>query len=151
VAGLDAREHPSDWTDGAAYPVTTVLATKQDRKIVLMEDGRKLLEMGIELTDDRPLGEHVLVVQGNRDAGLHWTGLTHHPDPAHPLWPEEQVLGRLRVPEEFSQALMARLHPGLVLVVSDLAATPDRQSGRDFVIMTGENLTSPRPLPNPRD
>jgi hypothetical protein len=29
VAGLDAREHPSDWTDGAAYPVTTVLATKQ--------------------------------------------------------------------------------------------------------------------------
>jgi hypothetical protein len=35
--------------------------------------------------------------------------------------------------------------------VSDLAATPDRQSGRDFVIMTGENLTSPRPLPNPRE
>jgi hypothetical protein len=151
VAGLDAREHPSDWTDGAAYPVTTVLATKQDRKIVLMEDGRKLLEMGIELTDDRPLGEHVLVVQGNRDTGLHWTGLTHHPDPAHPLWPEEQVLNRLSIPAEFSRALTERLHPGLVLVVSDLAVTPDRQSGRDFVIMTGENLTSPRPLPNPRD
>jgi hypothetical protein len=151
VAGLDAREHPSDWTDGATYPVTTVLATKQDRKIVLMEDGRKLLEMGIELADDSPLGEHVLVVQGNRDAGLHWTGLTHHPDPAHPLWPEEQVLNRLSIPAEFSQALMARLHPGLVLVVSDLAATPDRQSGRDFVIMTGENLTSPRPLQNPRE
>jgi hypothetical protein len=151
VAGLDAREHPSDWTDGAAYPVTTVLATKQDRKIVLMEDGRKLLEMGIELADDSPLGEHVLVVQGNRDTGLHWTGLTHHPDPAHPLWPEEQLLNRLSIPAEFSQALMARLHPGLVLVVSDLAATPDRQSGRDFVIMTGENLTSPRPLQNPRE
>jgi hypothetical protein len=29
VAGLDARQHPSDWTDGAAYPVTSVLATKQ--------------------------------------------------------------------------------------------------------------------------
>jgi hypothetical protein len=70
VAGLDAREHPSDWTDGATYPVTTVLATKQDRKIVLMEDGRKLLEMGIELADDSPLGEHVLVVQGNREGGL---------------------------------------------------------------------------------
>jgi hypothetical protein len=61
------------------------------------------------------------------------------------------VLNRLSIPAEFSQALMARLHPGLVLVVSDLAATPDRQSGRDFVIMTGENLTSPRPLPNPRE
>jgi len=151
VAGLDARSHPSDWTSGADYPVTAVLATRADRKIILMEDGRKLFESSIEIDDDRPLGEHVLVMQGSRETGLHWTGLTHHHDPEHPLWPEEQVLNRLRVPEAFSQAMMARLHPGLVLVVSDLAATPDRQSGRDFVIMTGETLTSPRPLPNPRD
>ncbi|GAA5068118.1 L,D-transpeptidase [Roseibacterium beibuensis] len=151
VAGLDGRSHPSDWTSGADYPVTAVLATRADRKIILMEDGRKLVESSIEIDDDRPLGEHVLVMQGSRETGLHWTGLTHHPDPEHPLWPEEQVLNRLRVPEAFSQAMMARLHPGLVLVVSDLAATPDRQSGRDFVIMTGETLTSPRPLPNPRD
>jgi hypothetical protein len=46
--------------------------------------------------------------------------------------------------------MMEKLHPGLVMVVSDLAATPDRQSGRDFVIMSGDGLTSPRPLANPR-
>jgi hypothetical protein len=145
VAGLDAREHPSDWTDGASYPVTSVLATAADRKIVLMENGRKVLEGSIELDDDRPLGEHVLVVQGSREGGLHWTGLTHHPDPNHPLWPEEQVLNRLRVPADFSQEMRQKLHPGLIMIVSDLAATPDRQSGRDFVIMTGELLRSPRP------
>ena len=150
VAALDERAHPSDWTDGAAYPVTTVLATREDRRIVLMEDGRKVFETGIELTEDRPLGEHVLVLQGNRESGLHWTGLTHHPDPAHPLWPEEQILERLRVPAEFSRLMTARLHPGLVLIASDLAATPDRQSGRDFVIMTGDTLTSPRPPRRPR-
>jgi hypothetical protein len=115
-----------------------------------MEEGRKIAEDTIELTDDRPLGEHVLVVEGSRDAGLHWTGLTHHPDPAHPLWPEEQVLQRLRVPSAFSRLMREKLHPGLVMVVSDLAATPDRQSGRDFVIMSGDGLTSPRPLTNPR-
>jgi hypothetical protein len=151
VAELDDRSHPSDWTDGADYPVTAVLATRADRKIVLMEDGRKVYEGRIELSDDRELGEHVLVVQGNRESGLHWTGLTHHPDPAHPLWPEVQVLNRLRVPAEFSTLLARKLHPGLVMVVSDLAATPDRQSGRDFVIMSGDGLTSPRPLANPRD
>jgi hypothetical protein len=110
-----------------------------------MENGRKVLEGSIELDDDRPLGEHVLVVQGSREGGLHWTGLTHHPDPNHPLWPEEQVLNRLRVPADFSQEMRQKLHPGLIMIVSDLAATPDRQSGRDFVIMTGELLRSPRP------
>jgi hypothetical protein len=150
VSQLDEREHPSDWTNGAAYPVTSVLATREDRKILLMEEGRKIAEDTIELTDDRPLGEHVLVVEGSRDAGLHWAGITHHPDPLHPLWPEEQVLRRLRVPPSFSQLMMEKLHPGLVMVVSDLAATPDRQSGRDFVIMSGDGLTSPRPLANPR-
>jgi hypothetical protein len=151
VASLEARQHPSDWTEGQSYPVTSVLATAADRKIVLMEDGRKIMESTIDLSDDRELGEHVLVVQGAREGGLHWTGITHHPDPGHPLWPEEQVLNRLSIPSDFARAMSARLHPGLVLVVSDLAATPDRQSGTDFVIMTGEGLTSPRPLLNPRD
>lgn len=149
VAELDERSHPADWTSGAEYPVTAVLATAADRKILLMEDGRKVYEGSIELDDNRALGEHVLVLQGSHDAGLQWTGLTHHPDPAHPLWPEEQVLNRLRVPAEFSTLLAGKLHPGLIMVVSDLAATPDRQSGRDFVIMTGELLTSPRPPMNP--
>ena len=144
VNELDAQSHPSDWTEGAEYPVTSVLVTREDRKVVLMEDGREIYEGRIDLSDDRELGEHVLVVQGSRDTGLHWTGLTHHPDPEHPLWPEEQVLNRLSVPAEFSALLTAKLHPGLVMIVSDLAATPDRRSGEDFVIMTGELLTSPR-------
>jgi hypothetical protein len=150
VATLDTQHHPADWTAGQSYPVTSVLVTGADRKILLMEDGREVRESAIELLDDRPLGEHVLVVQGSREGGLHWTGITHHPDPAHPLWPEDQVLNRLRIPSDFARAMATRLHPGLVLVVSDLAATPDRQSGTDFVIMTGEGLTSPRPVRNPR-
>lgn len=150
VASLDARHHPADWTEGQSYPVTSVLATGADRRIVLMEDGRNIMEAAIEFSDDRPLGEHVLIVRGAREGGLHWTGITHHPDPAHPLWPEEQVLNRLRIPSDFARAMSTRLHPGLVLIVSDLAATPDRQSGTDFVIMTGENLTSPRPPQKPR-
>lgn len=37
-----------------------------------------------------------------------------------------------------------------VTAVSDAAATPDRQSGRDFVIVSRDGLTSPRPLSNLR-
>lgn len=146
VAALDAKHHPADWTDdGQSYPVTTVLATGADQRLVLIEDGQEIMDSTLDLKGDGPLGEHVFVLQDGGDQGLRWVGLTHHPDPTQPLRPERVVLERLGAPHEFNEALTARLHPGLTMIVSDLAATPDRRSGEDFVIMTGDALESPRP------
>lgn len=145
VATLDARHHPSDWTSGQSYPITTVLATAADRRLVLIEDSEEVLESELGLIGDGPLGEHVFVLQDGGPEGLRWTGLTHHPDPTQPLLSERAVLTRLHASKEFDAALRERLHPGLTMIVSDLAAAPERRSGRDFVIMTGDNLVSPRP------
>ena len=149
VSGLDTRSHPVDWENDQPYPITTVLATAADRRLVVMEDGREVLEEEVGILEEGPLGEHVLVLQERRGEGLGWMGVTHHPDPLHPLWPEEQVLNRLRLSSAVNRHLSERLHPGLTFVVSDLAATPDRRSGEDFVIMTGETLQSPRPVARP--
>ena len=149
VAGLDARSHPADWTVDQPYPITTVLATSADRRLIVMEDGREVMEEQITIAEDGPLGEHVLVLKEARDGHLRWAGVTHHPDPAHPLWPEEQVLNRMRLPKSVADHLSERLHPGLTFVVSDLPPTPDRRSGDDFVIMAGELLESPRPVARP--
>lgn len=149
VSALDTRSHPVDWGNDQPYPVTTVLATAADRRLVVMEDGQEIMEDEVGIVEDGPLGEHVLVLQERRDRQLGWMGVTHHPDPLHPLWPEEQVLNRLRLSSTVNQHLAERLHPGLTFVVSDLSATPDRRSGQDFVIMTGETLDSPRPVLRP--
>jgi hypothetical protein len=98
--------------------VTPVLATRAGRKIVL--------------TGVRPLGEPALALEGSRGTGLQWAGITRHPGPAQPLWPGEQVVERLRVQGPVPQDRMARLHPGRVLAVSDLAAPKDRHPVRDF-------------------
>lgn len=150
VGQLDARSHPSDWGNEQPYPITTVLATSADRRIVVMEDGRETLRDEIAVVDGGPLGEHVLVLKEARNGRLGWMGVTHHPDPTHPLWPEEQVLNRVRLSRSTNAHLRERLHPGLTFVVSDLAATPDMRSGEDFVIMTGGLLNTPNPAPNPR-
>jgi hypothetical protein len=64
-----------------------------------MEDGRKLLEMApSNWPTTARWASTSLSCRATREGGLHWTGLTHHPDPAHPLWPEEQVLNRLSIP-----------------------------------------------------
>lgn len=149
VANLKDRQKPSDWEAKPPHPITTVLATRADGRIVVMEDGREVIEDEAQFVGDGPVGEHVLVLQSERNGGLHWTGVTHHPDPSHPLWPEEQVLNRLRLASSVNQHLRERLHPGLTFIVSELAATPDRRSGDDFVIMSGELLTSPAPAARP--
>lgn len=149
VASLEARSHPSDWTNDQPYPITTVLATAADRRLIVMEDGREVMEEELGIVEDGPLGEHVLVLKERRDNGLGWMGVTHHPDPLHPLLPEEQVLDRLRLPSPAVRHLAERMHAGLTFVVSDLAASPDRRSGDDFVIMTGEQVASKRPVARP--
>lgn len=151
VAALEARSHPSDWVDAADYPITTVIATGADRRVALIENGVELLEGPLEIDGSQALGEHVLLLQGgNAGAGtLGWSGLTHHPDPAQPLRPEPSVLERLHVSQAFWAEMTRRMHPGMTFIVSDLAAHPDRRSGRDFVIMASEKVSSPLPHNRP--
>ena len=137
VAGLKGKAAPSDWSNGAEYPVVTVLATGEDRRLSLMENGEEILVGEMTLTGDGPLGEHVFVlIEPAEGGGLRWSGITHHPDPNQPTQPEEQVLHRIGASPDFARAMSARLHPGFTFIVSDLASTPDRKSGEDFVIMT---------------
>jgi hypothetical protein len=140
VDALNAKSHPDDWTSDSAYPIATVLATSADRRLVLIENGVEILEDELVIEGPATLGEHVFLLRGSdsEKSKLHWVGFTHHHDPAQPLKAEEAVLLRLRAPEAFKTALHERLHPGMTFIVSDLAATPDRRSGSDFVIMTTE-------------
>ncbi|WP_106205794.1 L,D-transpeptidase [Aliiruegeria haliotis] len=147
VDALAAKKHPSDWTEAEAQPVTTVLVTSADRRVVLIENGEELADGELTIEGPATLGEHVFLLQhpGAGDDALVWHGLTHHPDPAAPLAQETRLLDRIRAPKAFTAQMQARMHPGMTLIVSDLPSTPDRRSGKDFVIMAGENLTSPRP------
>ncbi|SDK64496.1 L,D-transpeptidase [Aliiruegeria lutimaris] len=149
VQALSAKSHPSDWGQAADYPVTTVMATGADRRIVLIEDGVEILEADLTIDGSPALGEHVMMLTHPRpeDTSLVWHAVTHYPDPGTESlgMPEAGILSRLRAPRDFNSAMRERMHPGMTMIVSDLAATPDRKSGRDFVIMAGENLTSPRP------
>jgi hypothetical protein len=151
VARLEARKHPADWGEGDAYPVTTVLATGHDRRITLIEDGVEIMQDALTIRGGPTLGEHVLILQGGENPGdpPRWWGLTHHVDPGRPLEPETAVLQRLTTSAAFRAAMVARMHPGMTFVVSDLAATPDRRSGADFVIMAADQVTRPAPRQRP--
>ena len=66
---------------------------------------------------------------------MHWLAITHGDEPDN-VTSDNDVLGRLRADAQFVQAMQEKLHPGMVLITTDLPLDPDRRSGKDFVIAT---------------
>jgi hypothetical protein len=49
--------------------------------------------------------------------------------------PEEAVLKRIKAGAKVRQAMADRMHPGMILVTTELPAHPDTRTGTDFVLM----------------
>jgi hypothetical protein len=142
VAALDGKRHPSDWNDAAEYPVTTVIASTADRKIDLIENGNVVTQGSLSIKGPgTSLGSHVFILKGTHAGakGLAWKAIGHHEKaglvPAGGTGSEGSVITRLQSDATFQRALAKRMHPGMVMVVTDTPLHPDRRSGKDFVIM----------------
>ena len=142
VSHLKAKSHPKDWSDGEKNPVTTLIASSGDEEIELIENGEVVAQSRLTIKGPKALGEHVFVLQGSHEPGkgMTWLGISHHDDPAHPHRPEETLISRLSSDKAFVAQLQRRMHPGMMLIVTDLPTHPESRSGKDFVIMAaGEN------------
>lgn len=138
VSSLDGKSHPSDWDAAAAQPVTTMVASSADQKILMLENGAEIASSTLTIEGPPILGEHVLVFRGANggERGMAWHGISHHEDPGFPHRPEELIVNRIRTDASFISLMQRKLHPGLVFVITDLTLHPDRRTGDDFVIMT---------------
>lgn len=151
VRNLDPKQQPTDWTSMEEAPVVSVLITGADKTVSVLENGEEIASGPLTVKGDPDLGEHVfvLVSQDSEPGSLVWSGITHHPDPMHPLAPEESVFNRLSIPRAVAEVLKPQMHVGMTMIVSDLPASPDRRSGTDFVIMDADILASPFPHERP--
>ncbi len=122
---------------GLKQPITTLIASSTDRQILLIENGEELAQGQLIINGPASLGEHVLVLnqahEGTR--GMFWQGISHHEDPAYPHNRGEDIIKRIGADDAYLVEMQKRLHPGVVLIVTDVSLHPDRRSGKDFVIM----------------
>lgn len=138
VAALKGKSHPSDWTEAEQNPVTSIIASSADRRIMLVENSEVRAEGALTISGDDRLGSHVFVLDNAHDGaqGLRWIAISHNSDVDGNFQPEERAITRLRADERFLGHMRAALHPGAVLIVTDAPLSPDSRSGKDFVIMS---------------
>jgi hypothetical protein len=66
-----------------------------------------------------------------------WHAVGYHPHEGFAVpTPEDAAIKRLRAETRVLEAMKARMHPGMVLVMTDLPAHAETRTGTDFVIMT---------------
>jgi len=139
VAGMKDQKHPSDWSGTETYPITSIIASSSDKRVVLIQNSEVKAEGNLTIQGSGPLGSHVFVLSGmNQDAqGLQWMGITHHAGESGNLDVEDKrVLQRVSADAAFRDKVGPALHPGAIFILTDAPLSPDSRSGRDFVIMT---------------
>jgi hypothetical protein len=136
-ASLADKKHPADWTQGESMPVVSVIASSADRKIALIENGDVVAESALTVTGGSALGNHVFVLAGPHagSLGMSWSVISHGDQTGSKEAPGI-FLQRLRSEDSFVAKLRDKMHPGLVVVLTDAPLHPDTRSGKDFVIMS---------------
>ena len=137
-AGLAGKKHPKDWSDGEIHPITSIVVSSVDKRIILIENGDIVQEGAATIDGKGALGSHVFVLNGahGQAHGMHWTAISHGPDSNRVASVEERALQRVRADDAFIKAVQSRLHPGMIFVLTDAPLHPESRSGKDFVIMS---------------
>lgn len=138
VAALKGKSHPSDWSEADRKPVTSIIASSADRRIMLVENSEIQAEGTLTISGGGKLGSHVFVLDSTHDdvKGLRWVAISHNSDADGFFQPEERAIARLTADDRFFARMRPALHPGAVLIVTDAPLSPDSRSGKDFVIMS---------------
>jgi hypothetical protein len=135
-SGLQGKKAPSDWVEAETNPVVSVIASSAGRTIELVEDSEVIATSALTIKGEGPLGSHVFVLQGP-DAGIQgmkWVAITHNA--GADASPETNALGRLTADTAFIEQMKQKMHPGMVMILTDAPLAPDTKSGKDFVIMS---------------
>jgi hypothetical protein len=125
----------------AAAPagLLSILISGANRELFALQNGIEVATSPVTITDPgAPLGTHVFVFADQSGGQERWhavsVGKPDETDAASAA--ATAALQRVQIPPAASKTLQPLLHPGATLMLTDLAATADTRSGKDFVIVT---------------
>ncbi|MFN8829998.1 MAG: L,D-transpeptidase [Labrys sp. (in: a-proteobacteria)] len=142
-AGINDRGRHEDAESSETTVPTSILISRADQSITVVENGRTVATGQATITDPQiPFGESVFVLMGSDSAaqGLRWKAISYDraPDAADTAHDPLALLRRVRGDRTVIAAISDRLKPGLLLVMTDLPSTPDSRTGQDFVVLNDD-------------
>ena len=122
-----------------------MVASGADRKSYLFKDGEIVDQKAITIANpDQPMGTHVLVLKTLESKHPTWSAVSirHADSTVAAKGTDRATLDRIKFDPAFVEQALGSMHPGMSLMITDLAAGPETRSDRDFVIVTSEYVQS---------
>lgn len=124
-------------------PVTSVLVSRSDGHVIVLENGAIVAEGSATITDPgTPFPTEVFVLNGAETGGdgLSWEAIGYG-DGEGPAGGAlvGGVMDRIKGPENVANAIAERLAPGMILIVTEDRLSPETRTDGDFVVMTAED------------
>jgi hypothetical protein len=117
----------------------SILISGANQELFALQDGIEVFTSPVTISDpDQPLGTHVFVFAGQTGGQERWHAVSvgKSPPDSEDGAAASAALKRVQFPSQASGELQPLLHPGATLMITDLPATADTRSGKDFVILT---------------
>jgi acyl-coenzyme A thioesterase PaaI-like protein len=112
-----------------------------DLKSYLLKDGDIVNQKTVTIENpDQPMGTHVLVLKSLEGKHPTWstTPIRHADSTTAVRSTDKATLDRIKFDPDFVQQALGSMHPGMSMMITDLAAGLETRSDRDFVIVTSE-------------
>jgi len=142
LQGLRSAERRYQSDEPATGPVTSVLVSRQDAKVMVLQNGEIVAEGTAKIDrPDEPFPSNVFVLSGaGTDAeGLRWEAIGYQQgEEAQVNVADAATMDRIHGPANVADAIRQRMAPGMLLVITDEPLSADTRSGTDFVVMTAE-------------
>jgi hypothetical protein len=136
IANAGDKLHPKDWTDTAANTFTTVLVSGADGMALVLENDREVDKGRAKITGNGAIGQHVFVLQPEQDGTLTWHAISHHNLSGAPPRADQALLESIVLDRKLADRIADRMHPGMVLILTETSLTPETRSAEDFVILS---------------
>jgi hypothetical protein len=140
TAGLKDKQLPAQSHEDNRTAPTSIVISRADQRGFVFDNGKIVAEGRIYIKNpEQPIGEHVFVLVEVHDGrrGMMWQAIGHQSKgTANAVASDEAVVTRLSAGDtNVIDAIKVRMHPGLIMTMTDLPAHLETRSGRDFVVM----------------
>jgi hypothetical protein len=125
--------------EGTAPPgPLSILISGANRELFALEDGVEIVAAPVTIADpEEPLGTHVLVLadQSGGQERWHAVGVGEAATDGQADAAATAARERVQIPTEVAKRLQPLLRAGTTMMITDLPATADTRSGKDFVVL----------------
>lgn len=144
VKGVAAKSHHPETATTQTHEAVSFVISTADRKLIAFVNGKEAFTAPVTLqSPELPFGTHAFTLTGPDSDPRHLQWMAIGIDSKNTVMTSDLLvaatLHRIDLPQDAAKKVMALMHPGATMVVTDRPASEESRTGPGFTILTHDD------------